>query len=337
MTDSQQAYVEEAFGILTDDQLYLDCILVKPAQATDEILKAIRVWVPKHPLTKSSVITCARREVEAYGPDGKIAHLVFDLRGTGNSDGHASDQNFHLDLHAISEWAKERFGRINFGFLGTPNSAGGRVYMWPLRAGTVLESYYYHPAGVRPNPPSILYMSTYGHFDTQDDAHCVALADAGYHVYGFDPLRYLLHASSDKRLTPKDLWADAALLMNMLPSPPIIIGNPLSAGLAMLWASKIKAIRGVIAIGQAKAGFKLKHIFNTSNPYTFLVTRYVPAIPPRPLALVLHTKHPLGGENDEMAALYQNSKDPRRVERTDNISADYLLKLCQWILNKAPA
>ena len=124
---STPPYVEENFGILTDDNLYLDAILVKPAHLTDDKLRVLRVWVPKYPLTKTSVITCARQEVKSYGPDGRIAHLVFDLRGTGDSDGVLGQHNFKLDLGAIAAWAEERFGKINFGFLGTPSIRDGRV------------------------------------------------------------------------------------------------------------------------------------------------------------------------------------------------------------------
>ena len=75
---SAHAYVEEQFGILTDDDLYLDCVLVRPAEMEDENLRVLRVWVPKYPLTKSSLITCARQEVQAFGRQNKLAHLVFD-------------------------------------------------------------------------------------------------------------------------------------------------------------------------------------------------------------------------------------------------------------------
>jgi len=34
-------YIEENFGILTDDDLYLDAILIKPANLTDETLRVL--------------------------------------------------------------------------------------------------------------------------------------------------------------------------------------------------------------------------------------------------------------------------------------------------------
>jgi hypothetical protein len=323
-------YTEEPFGILTDDNLYLDCVLVKPTDLADEELRAIRVWVPKFPLTKSSVITCARQEVRSHGAKRKVAHLVFDLRGTGDSEGSLGDHDFQQDLHAVSEWAKERFGRINFGFLGTPGSKNGRVHLWPLRAGSVMESYHYPATGVRV-PPTVLYLATYGSFSNADEAICNRLADAGYHVYGLDPLRYLLHASANHRLKPDDLAADLQILIQMLPSKPIIIGQPLAAGLGLMWASRVNKVAGVIAIGRAQAGLSPSHIFQNSNPYTFLLHRYVAEISPRPLALVHLQNNPLGGDEDEMATLMQSSKLPNRLDRVSSLSLDLLLELLDWM------
>ncbi|RMH00695.1 MAG: hypothetical protein D6706_03205 [Chloroflexi bacterium] len=328
---NKHPYIEETFGILTDDDLYLDCVLVRPANTTDKDLRVLRVWVPKYPLTKSSVITCARQEVKAYGPNAHIAHLVFDLRGTGESEGIPGDTNFDMDLHAIAAWAEERFGKINFGFLGTPTLEFGTVNMWPLRAGAVMESYHYPAGGGILNPQTLLYLSTYGNFGRTDDLICAALADAGYDVYGLDPLRYLLHASANQRLTPDDLWRDLYTLIQMLPSPPIIIGQPLAAGLALLWASGVEKIPGVIAIGRSQTGLAPRHIFQNSNPYTFLLSRQVKNIFPRPLALVILKSHPLGGKEDEMATLYQSSKAPHRLERVEQISPEYLLSLLEWV------
>lgn len=328
-------YVEEQFGILTDDDLYLDCVLVKPYEMTDEDLRVLRVWVPKYPLTKTSVITCARQEVKSYGPKGKIAHLVFDLRGTGDSDGVLGDHNFDLDLVAVQEWAKERFGRINFGFLGTPSLENGRVNLWPLRAGSVMESYYYPPASSILAPPCILYLSTYSNFSKGDDALCRSLSKAGYHVYGMDPLRYLLHASAQHRLNPDHLWDDLRILCQMLPGKPIILAQPLAAGLGLLWTSRVNQIRGVVAIGRAQAGLSPKHIFQNNNPYTFLVDRYVSDIAPRPLALVMHTKSSLGGDEDEMNGLFHTSKPPHRFERTSKLSLNLLQELLTWAVENS--
>jgi hypothetical protein len=328
---STLTYVEENFGILTDDDLYLDCILVKPARMKDENLRVLRVWVPKYPLTKTSVISCARQEVKSYGVNGKIAHLVFDLRATGESEGSMGDHNFQMDLHAIREWAKERFGRINFGFLGNPTSENGQVNLWPLRPGSVLESYYYSASGTALAPPTILYLSTYSNFSRTDDILCNSLAQAGYHVYGFDPLRYLLHASTAHTLKPDHLWEDLSMLVQMLPSEPIIIAQPLAAGLGIMWASGVKKVRGLIAVGRAQAGVSPKHIFQNRNPYTFLLDRYVADISPRPLALVMHKGSSLGGDEDEMNGLFHTSKAPHRLERTRKVTLDILIDLVKWI------
>lgn len=331
MTTSTLTYSEETFGILTDDQLYLDCVFVKPPNTLDEDLRGIRVWVPKYPLTKSSVITCARQEVQHSGEKRKIAHLVFDLRGTGDSDGVLGDQNFDLDLHAVQEWAKERFGKISFRFLGTPFSEYGRVNMWPLRPGSIMESYHYPAVTEEITPPTILYLSSYGNFTRSDDLVCTRLAKAGSEVFGLDPLRYLLHASANGRLRPEDLESDLHILIQMLPSRPIVIGQPLAAGLALMWASRVTQIKGVISIGNAQAGLSPNHIFYNNNPYTYMLSRYVKNIAPRPLALVMLNKHSLGGDEQEIDMLYKSSQNPHRLEKEEKLSFKLLSELISWV------
>ncbi|MCL4267782.1 MAG: hypothetical protein KJ069_31740 [Anaerolineae bacterium] len=327
---TSQPYIEETFGILTDDDLYLDCVLVRPPNIPDEGLQSLRVWVPKYPLTKSSVITCARQEVQYYGAQRRVAHLVFDLRGTGESEGVGGDENFDHDLHAVREWVRERFGKINVGFLGTPNSAYGRVNFWPLGPGSMMESYQYPAVSGEVTPPTLLYLATYGNFGKTDDVVCTRLAQAGYEVFGLDPLRYLLHASSQNRLKPDDLNNDLKMLIQMLPSPPLIIGQPLAAGLALLWASHVPQVQGVIAIGRAQAGFAPAHIFHNNNPYTYLLSRYVKNIAPRPAALVMLTDHAMGGDEQEFTALYQSLLEPRRLEKIERLSLATLQDLLQW-------
>lgn len=328
---SRLPYEEEVFGILTDDDLYLDCTLVRPPDTGDEALKAIRVWVPKFPLTQESVLPCARHEVKSLGGRRKVAHLVFDLRGTGHSDGIPGDYNFDLDLRAVKAWARERFGRINFGFLGTPTLTNGRVTLWPLSPGSQMESYYYPPGGGPIIPPTLLYLSTYGNFSRADDQICARLAGAGYHVYGLDPLRYLLHASFNRRLTPEDLWQDVNLLVQMLPSRPILIAQPLAAGLGLLWASGVKKIKGVIAAGRAQAGLSPGHIFQNSNPYTFALSRYIAHIHPRPLLLLRLEDNPMGGDSARMEALLAQSRPPCRLETVSKVTAGLLLEYLSWI------
>jgi hypothetical protein len=327
-----KTYVEENFGILTDDDLYLDAVLVKPVNLKDEKLRVLRVWVPKYPLTKSSIINCARQEVKSYGPDGRIAHLVFDLRGTGDSDGNLSVMNFKMDLHAVSEWAKERFGsKVNFGFLGTPTLKAGSVNVWPLRVGTVMETYHFSASGKDVVAPTVIYLSSYGHFGRTDEKMCYKLSQAGYSVFGLDPLRYLLQASIHEPLSPETLFEDFNMLMRMLPNEPYIIGNPLASGLAMLWGAGVPRIKGVLAIGRAQAGLQPKHIFNNSNPYTFMVSRKVSDIAPRPLSILRLEKHPMGGEDETLLALYNSSKEPHRYETAVSITPELLIEHVKWL------
>lgn len=325
-------YIEETFGILTDDQLYLDCVLLRPVNTPEEQLHGLRVWVPKYPLTKESVLTCARQQVKANGANGRAAHLVFDLRGTGYSDGLAGDFNFNRDLRAIRDWGKERFGpQINIGFLGRPTTTNGRVYIWPLPGNSQIESYYYPPNTRKLSQPCLLYLATYGHFTEQDDALCHAFSQMGFAVYGLDPLRYLLHASSEAPLLPEDLENDMGQLIQMLPSKPIVIAQPLAAGLGIMWAAKVKAVQGLVSIGSAQRGLKAKHIFRTHNPHTYLLARHVRRIAPRPLVLVQHEGSQLGGADDEMGILMQSSLSPHRLERTRKITVRFLDPLIQWI------
>ena len=326
----QPAYVEEAFGILTDDQLYLDCILVRPPSLPDEALRAIRVWVPKTPLTKVSLIGCARQEVAAAGSQSAIAHLVFDLRGTGESD--YKDANYEMDLQGIRAWALERFGPISIGFYGTPDMEYGRVHLLPLRPAVPLEHYVF-PAVGRPTGRTIVYLATYGNFVNDDAALCRELAQAGYHVYALDPLRYLLHASAIERLSPPDLWQDFRLFLPTLPGPPIVISQPIAAGLGLVWAAGMPEVRGAIVIGRAQMAFRPAHIFKNENPHTFFVSRYAQRLSPRPLVLVMDGRS-RREDADELATLYQMSGPPRRLERTPRVDAEFLLRMLTWIENR---
>ena len=324
-----QTYVEENFGILTDDDLALDAVLVRPAQADDETLQALRVWVPRYPLTKASVITCARQEVAALGSEAQIAHLVFDLRGTGNSEGLAGGLDFDADLRAVRLWAKERFGDVAVGFLGRPQGSE-QVDVRPIRAGVVMEIYHYRSqtdSGARP----LIYLATYGRFSRADESACRLLARSGYDVLAMDPLRYLLHASAQGRLTVLELWQDLHVLCDQLPQPPLLVGRPVSAGLALFWASGVDQVRGVLAIGQAQRAFRPAHIFANDNPHTFFLGRYVQKIAPRPMILVRETAHALGGSRDELSALRQTGGEPRRLLEVEQVGSDLLLELLDWL------
>jgi hypothetical protein len=335
--DSPLPYVEENFGILTDDDLYIDCILVKPVGATDTDIRVMRVWVPKYPLTKSSVITCARQDVASYGTDRRIAHLVFDLRGTGDSEGIQGDQSYELDLVAIKDWADERFGAINFGFLGYPSiEEFAKVNVWPLRAGAVMESYFYRATSASVSSSTILYMATYGSFSRRDEALCVALSEAGYDVYGIDPLRYLLHANQQGRLGPDALVSDMRELIRMLPDMPMLIGQPLSSGLALMWGIGVQRVRGVIAIGPAQAGLRPKHIFANDNPLTFQLSRYIDRLAPRPVSVVFDRSRRKASAEKEMLMLHDCADSPRRLERVDKVTPELLIELARWVDGNQP-
>jgi hypothetical protein len=321
---------EELFGILTDDDLYLDCLMMKPARLTDARLTTLRVWVPRYPLNKASTVACARQEVKVDSEESTTAHLVFDLRGTGESDGSPRDKKFHIDLQSIRAWAQERFGEVKVIFMGLPNGHGTAMLL-PIRPAVIVESYHFAAAGSGPTRSPILYLSTYGHFGQKDDALCLALAQTGRPVYGIDPLRYLLHASAVERLEPDDLAQDLATLCYSLPGPPLVIGQPVSAGLALLWASQVSTVRGVIAIGRAQPAFTPTHIFDQSKSHRFFLGRLVYRIAPRPVALVMHEGHPLGGDAGEMAALYEACGQPKRVEKTRQIDVDFLSSIMDWI------
>ncbi len=327
-------YIEETFGILTDDELYIDCIFYKPRNASDEDLRGVRVWVPKYPLTKTSVMICAQQEAHGAGPASKVAHLIFDLRGTGNSD--LKDDNFELDINAIRAWAFERFGeKIDISFFGAPTVSSGRVDMTPIRTGVVMEQYVYAAKGM-PSNQIILYMSAYGNFGRKDDALCTALSEAGYQVVGIDPLRYLLHASAMDRLTPTDLWADFRKLCQSFVEQPILIAQPIASGLALLWTAGVEIAKGVVAIGRVQVGFTPKHIFKNDNPHTYFISRYVNRIAPRPVGLALDGRAKRE-DADELATLYQMCGMPRRFEKIEKVNAEFLLEMAKWVQDAGKA
>lgn len=327
-------YTEESFGILTDDDVYLDCILVKPPNLEDEALQLLRVWVPKYPLTKASVITCARQESIGYGRAARVAHLVFDLRGTGESEGNSGDRAFHLDLQGIRAWAMERFGPINCRFLGLPLDRG-RLTRIPARPGVVIEASVYQSKVVDPGPerPPLIYLATYGNFSRSDDALCVALAQAGYTVYGIDPLRYLLHAGAGQRLGPADLWQDCQVLCRATGGRPILLGQPIAAGLALLWSAGVKESGGVLAIGQTAGALEGAHIFDSGSASNFFLGRHVYHISPRPVLLVRQESQRLGGSQDEHAALFETCGEPKRQLALAEVTPTLLLQMLAWLQN----
>ncbi len=157
------------------------------------------------------------------------------------------------------------------------------------------------------------------------------MADAGYNVFGLDPLRYLLHANINARLTPEMLAKDMRELIQMLPNMPIIVGQPLAAGLALTWAAAVRRIRGVIAIGSAQAGLGLKHIFDLDNPMHLQLGRHISSIAPRPLALVVQRTRQRAIVEKELTSLYESSKEPKRLEKVDALDDELLLDLLHWL------
>ncbi len=321
------AYTEEQFGVLTDDGLYLDCVLVRPPDLRDEDLTGLRVWVPKLPLTKVSVLACARKEVLGAGANSRIGHLAFDLRGTGESD--FRDAHYDHDLKAIRLWAEERFGQVEVRYYGTPTLSRGRVFQLPLRPNVLLEHYLIDAAG-EPTRRCLLYLATYGNFNLPDEAICWELAQAGFHVVAVDPWRYLLHASLGERLTPGVLLDDFRLFMETFPGPPIVISQPTAGGLGLLWAAGTPEVRGAIVIGRAQVGLRAPHIFDNGNPHTFFTGRFAARLSPRPLALVLDGRA-RREDADELAALYQASLPPHRLEKVKRVDAEFLGQLVAWI------
>lgn len=325
-------YQTENFGILTDDDLYLDCVLFRPEQISDEQMRSIRVWVPKFPLSKTSILTCARSETRASGLQNAAAHLVFDLRGTGESEGLPGDTNFDMDLLAIKAWAHERFGRINVTFLGQPIGQG-QPGLFPLGPAVTIEYYLYgsrHEYLAESTKPPLIYLATLGQFSERDDALCQNLADLGYKVYGLDPLRYLLHASATRRLLPLDLWNHFRQFCTSFHTNPVLLAQPVSAGLGLMWTSGIEEIRGVIAVGRAQIAFSSNQIFHNDDVRTYALSRQLYNISPRPLTIVRLKDHPLGGAHDELALLYDASDEPHRYEQVSEISTAYLQTLLDW-------
>jgi len=146
----------------------------------------------------------------------------------------------------------------------------------------------------------------------------------------------MLHASSQSLLTPELLQQDFQMLTQMLNTDPIILAQPLAAGLAMLCTAVVENIKGLVAIGKSQAGLTARHIFDTSDPHQFALPQYLPRIAPRPIAMVQRQGHALGGDTKRIAALYQASRAPNRIERTTNPDAAFLLELIRWVEAKQP-
>lgn len=333
--DIEFPYEEEAFGVLSSDDIYLDCILVRPKGLEDDQIEVLYVWVPRYPLTKTTVINCARQDIYAEWRQGKAAHLVFDLRGTGDSDGQLGDKHFDRDLKGIQMWAAERFGEVDIALIGQPDGHG-EAAIFPIRPGVILE-YYHYPAQTDDENnendahPPLVYLSSPGNFNLVDDELCHRLAQTGYEVFAMDPLRYLLHASTKERLKKAEQWSDLEAFCNIIPEPPIMIGQPLAAGLALLWTCGIDRFQGVISIGKAQDIFESWHIFENDNPHSYFINRYLFQLGSRPVVFVMVEDNELGGDPREIAALYATTSHPRLAEKTKEVSPRFLLKMLAWV------
>lgn len=325
---------EEHFGILTDDALALEATLVRAAGCSDEEVRSVRVWLPKYPLTRSSVLPAARAEARALGAESRAIYLTFDLRGSGESDGEPSDEGFEIDIHSAHEWAKERFGpEVAFQVCGFPDlGAANRLVALPLRPGVLVELYRYHPDDVE-TQAHVIYLSRYGHFGREDDALCRSVADAGYVVYGGDLLRYLLLAGP---LTTETFAQDAAGLAVQLGRPLYLVARALAAGPALLMASTVPAVNGVVVTGEAQEGLAAAHLFSQENPARLMLLRQVKKLAPRPAVFFWDVAEAGGAAPDDLKALSDVTQRPRLWGMIPKIDAPILLKALGWLGENRP-
>ena len=62
-----------------------------------------------------------------------------------------------------------------------------------------------------------------------------------------------------------------------------------------------------------------------------MLSRLISQISPHPTALVQHIGHKLGGDESELDKLFQNSKEPHLLEKTDKLTSKFLIGLVHWI------
>ena len=323
---------EETFGILTDDQLALEATLVRPAGLEDEAVRGVQLWVPKYPLTRSSVLPAARVSTMVAGEDRGIVNLTYDPRGAGESDGVPSKDGFEIDVRSIHEWAMERFGAdvdlqvFGFADLGEAD----RLITMPLREGVFLELYRYSPRGEERG--SVLYFSRYTHFGRDDDLFCRAMADEGYLVYGGDLMRYLLLAGPE--LAVETLLDDLGMMVHHMGRPLVVVGRAFSAGPALLLAAANKAVDGVIVTGPAQEGLNLAYLFSRERSSQLVLLRHAKEYSPRPGVFLWNLA--ASGEIDArgLKAFHDAMEGPRLWAVVPRVDRALLLNALGWLADR---
>ena len=320
---------EETFGILTDDNLALEATLVSPAGLADEAVRAVQLWVPKYPLTRSSLLPAARVSTMAAGADRGMVNLTYDPRGAGESDGVPSKDGFEIDVNSIHEWAMERFGSgvelevFGFADLGQAD----RLITMPLREGVFLELYRYSPKADERG--SVLYFSRYTHFGREDDALCRAMADEGYLVYGGDLMRYLLLAGPE--LAVETLLEDIGAMIRHMGRPLWVVGRAFAAGPTLLLAAANQAVDGVIVTGPAQEGLNLAHLFSRARPSQLALLRHAREYSPRPAVFMWNLA--AAGQLDPrgLKAFHDALDGPRLWALVPRVDRALLLNALGWL------
>ncbi|MBN1317700.1 MAG: hypothetical protein JXA42_19610 [Anaerolineales bacterium] len=326
--DDRSEITEEYFGILTDDGLALDATLLGQAGISDKEVKTIKVWVPKYPLTRSSVITAARRALNIWDKRG-IVSLVYDHRGTGESEGLPDVDGLKIDLNSILEWAKERFGSsIKVEYLGFPEmGAAAGLLTLPIRPGVIAEFYRYDPPGKRKGV--VLYFSQYFMFDRDDDKLAMELATGGFTVYGGDLMRYLLLAAP---LDPDVMAKDTSTMIEPLGKPLYIIARAMAAGPALMMATLVPKVDGVIVTGPAQEGFSSGYIFNRYNPANFLISRAIKNLAPRPAVFLWNRSEAGEHSPDDLKNIHDQMEKPRLWGIIPKVSGSVMLNALNWLV-----
>jgi len=328
----RSATTEESFGILTDDELALEATLVRPAGLTHQEIRLVQLWVPKYPLTRTSLLPAARREAAIAGTGSRSVNLVFDLRGSGESDGVPSDEGFEIDIGSAREWAKERFGsQVEIRQLGFPDlGEADRLAVLPLRSGVMAELYCYDPD--KEGETRVLYFSGYTGFGRDDDALCRAIAQGGYTVYGGNLMRYLLMAAP---LTLETLWDDGTELAAQIGRPLYLIARAFAAGPGLAMAIGVQSIDGVIATGPAQEGLAALNLFSQENPARLMLTRQIRKLAPRPSVFLWNREEAGNLLPGGLRRIYDLGEKPHLWGVVSQITAPILLNALDWLLTAA--